>query len=85
MNAFSELNNDTEFKQRWPYVWSKLEPYLLAKQRQYALTHKGDYERIGQFVEFIALLMDDLNTIDAEVTRPEKVHRKPLHNREFEQ
>lgn len=85
MSTFSQLGNDIEFKKRWPYVWSKLEPHLLAKQREFALSHKGDHEQIGQFVEFLAILMDDLNTIDVEVASPEKTTRPKLHNREFKQ
>lgn len=83
--TFSDLSNDPEFKKRWPYIWTKLEPHFLAKQREFALTHKGEHALIGQFVEFLALIIDDLNTIDVEVTRPEKMPRKQLHNREFEQ
>lgn len=83
--TFSDLSNDIEFKRRWPYIWEKLEPHFLAKQREFALSHKGDYEKIGQFVEFLALIMDDLNTIDVQVTGPEKMPRKKLHNKEFEQ
>lgn len=85
MSTFSDLGNDIEFKKRWPYIWSKLEPHLLAKQREYALAHKGEHAAIGQFVEFIAILMDDLNTIDIEVMSEPKNQRKPLHNKEFRQ
>lgn len=85
MSAFSDLSNDPEFKKRWPYVWGKLEPHLLAKQREYALSHKGDYAQIGQFVEFLAILMEDLNNIDVQMTAPEKPQRKALHNKEFGQ
>lgn len=85
MSTFSELSNDPEFKKRWPYVWGKLEPHLLAKQREFALQHKGDHEQIGRFVEFLAILMDDLNTIDVEVQSPDKTPRKKLHNEQFKQ
>lgn len=85
MSAFSALANDPEFKSRWPYIWSKLEPHLLAKQRQFALEHKGDHAQIGQFVEFLAIIMDDFNTIDVEVKTTDKIPRKKLHNKQFEQ
>ena len=75
MTSFSELANDPEFRNRWPYIWGKLEPYLLAKQRAYAAAHKGNYEDVGRFVGFMAELFDDLNTIDVEVGRPAPVRR----------
>lgn len=85
MSTFSALGQDAEFKKRWPYVWSKLEPHLLAKQREYALAHKGNYEEVGRFVEFLAIIMEDMNSIDIQVASSEKIERKPLHNREFKQ
>lgn len=85
MSQFSELSKDAEFRQRWPYIWSKLEPHLLAKQRQFAAQHKGDYEEVGRFVTFMSELMDDFNSIDISVSAPTPPKRKMLHNRDFEQ
>lgn len=85
MNNLAELSNDPEFKKRWPYVWQKLEPHLLAKQRAYAAAHKGQHELIGQFVEFLSEIMEDLNTLDVEVGRIEVQKRKPLNNQQFRQ
>lgn len=85
MSTISDLSRDPEFKKRWPYVWTKLEPHLLAKQRSYAVEHKGNHVLIGQFVEFLSELMDDLNTVDVEVTREDVPKRKPLNNQQFRQ
>lgn len=85
MTKFSDLANDHEFASRWPYIWSKLEPHLLEKQRSYAAAHKGDHEAIGRFVEFMSELFDDLNTIDIKVQAPPKPKRPSLHNKEFGQ
>lgn len=85
MSTFSDLSNDPEFKQRWPYIWSKLEPHLLARQRAYAAQHKGKHEQIGQFVEFLTELMDDFQTIDVEVKNLAPIKRPQLHSREFKQ
>lgn len=85
MSDFSSLSNDPEFKQRWPYVWSKLEPELLKMQRDYASKYRGKYEQIGMYVEFMSELMDALNVIDIDVQAPTKTPRPRLHNRDFGQ
>lgn len=77
----AQLVVDPEFTKRWPYVWSRLEPYFLARQRKYAMDHPGEHEEIGQFVEFTAEVMKDLESISgmAEAESHKTPPRKKLH------
>lgn len=85
MSTIREIASDPEFQKRWGYIWSKLEPYMLEKQREYAKNHKGQHEQVGQFVEFMSEIMDDFNTIDVQVQAPAPVQRKRLHNEVLKQ
>lgn len=85
MSTFSDLSQDREFVERWPYIWSKLQPHLLKMQRDYAATHRGQHDKVGMFVEFIADLMNDFESIDATIQNPTAIRRKRLNNKEFQQ
>jgi hypothetical protein len=79
-----DLVGDVEFGQRFPYVWLKLEPYLLQRQRDYAAKHKGEHEMIGQYVEFLSEIMTDLNELDANIVDKPGVRKHPkLRNSSF--
>ena len=82
MNSLSELAHDPDFRERWPYCWNKLLPYFLLKQRKYAKENKGKHEQIGQFIEFMEEIMDDLETIDVSIAdiRNQPPKRKRLNN-----
>ena len=74
-----ELLQDQEFRQRWPHVWAKLEPFFIEKMISYAGEHKGQYEKVGQFAEFMAEIINDFKILDGEY-HTEVKKRPRLHN-----
>lgn len=80
--SIDELRNDAEFARTWPYVWRKLEPYILKKQQDFASKNKGKHEEIGRFVEFTSELFGDLESVQAAIETPKesKPNRPRLNN-----
>lgn len=76
----SELINDQEFRKAWPYVWSRLQKYLVQRQQNFARERKGKHEEIGQYVDFMGQIFDDLNQIDQATAMPAPPTRPRLNN-----
>ena len=72
-----ELRNDDKFKADWPYVSDRLRKFLLARQQQFALEHPGEYQVIGQYVEFQANIFRDLEEIDSLTQSSQPKARRP--------
>jgi hypothetical protein len=78
----SELMQDEQFRSNWQHVWAKLEPFFIKKMMTYASAHKGQHEKVGQFAEFMAEVIEDFKTLDVEFKNV--VNKRPrLHNKEF--
>lgn len=74
MDQLSDLVADREFMEKFPYVWVRLHPFFLRKQRAYARDNKADPHKVGLFVEFMEQVMSDLETIletsELEASKP---------------
>ncbi len=78
--TLQELAKDKEFTDRFPYVWQRLELWLLQRQREFAVAHRSEYELSGRYVEFMGQLMDDLNQIASTVYLDANKPKRPKLN-----
>lgn len=72
-----ELSRDDKFKAEWPYISDRLRKFLLARQQQFAIEHKGEYQVIGQYVEFQANIFRDLEELDSLTQSSQPKARRP--------
>lgn len=81
-----ELARDDKFRKDWPYLSERLKKYLTQRQLDFAAKNKGDYEKIGRYVEFQQEIFESLADLDAltQEKPPGPDRPKKLHNQHFQ-